>query len=226
MTFTPVDGKYCSYNYLLQYIQGQRTDPNNPSVFNGAVQGTPDQEIIDECLLQAEALFERETGSNFNQATETLVEMFAPFIDQNGWVWGFARERGPVTAVTAAQILNVYAGSTTWTDLTIDPNLVILPPVSTTHVRPESWRVLFKPTPAQAPAAQGQIYVKWTYQGGFSVIPDSLTNLIARMAAYLYKLREAPIGRVVNGPFGQMTVPQIWPADLQRQIVDWRPVYD
>lgn len=226
MPFVPQDGKYCSYNYLLQYIQGQRTDPNNPTVFNGAVQGTPDQEIVDECLLQAEAMLERECSSDFDQQTETLVQMFAPFVDSNGWIWGFARERGPVTAVTAAQILNIYCGSTTWVDLTIDPNLIVLPSPTTTHTRPESWRVLFKPTPWQYPAAQGQVLVKWTYTGGFATIPDSLTNLVARMAAYLYKLREAPIGRVVNGPFGQMTVPMIWPQDIQRQFTNWRPVYD
>lgn len=219
------DGKYCTLALLKQYLIGSTaTGSGNTTVFNGNVQNTPDDNILSECILQAEAAFELHCGTGFDQQTLSLVQSFETFIDGNGWLHLFARERGPVTAVSAVQIRNLVSGGA-WTPLTLSSDDTILPPYDTTHPNPESWHVYLKPNPAQTPAATGQIIAKWTYTGGYQTIPDSLKLLIARMSAWVYKLREVPAGQVSDHQLGQIIVPADFPPDLRRQIELWRPQY-
>lgn len=222
------DGKYMTLAVLKQYLQGTRTDPNNPTVFNGAVVGTPDDNLLTLCIEQAEIAFELATGSAFDQKTFTLVQPYQAFVDRNGWLVLYARDRGPVTAVTAVQVLNMTNGDTSFKTITWDTsNGIILPPFDAgdTHPHPESWKVIISPNPSMLPADRSELYARWSYTGGYAVAPDGLQSLIARMATYIYKLRDMPAGKVINQPLGTMMVPSDFPPDIRRQITLWSPVY-
>lgn len=224
-----VDGKYCSLVQLKQFLLGTRTDPANPSIFNQQVVNTPDDAILSDIIIQAETQFELQTGTGYDQQTLTGVQAFIPFVDVNGWLHLYARERGPVTVASALSFRDImFGGSTTWQSITFDPvNDVVYPPFAATdtHPLPESWHVQIWPNPALSQRATGQILVRWTYTGGFATIPQSLTSLIARMATYIYKLREMPAGKVINQPLGTLTVPSDFPPDIKRQITEWSPRY-
>lgn len=224
-----VDGKYCSLVQLKQFLLGTRTDPANPSIFNQQVVNTPDDAILSDIIIQAETQFELQTGTGYDQQTLTGVQAFIPFVDVNGWLHLYARERGPVTVASGLSFRDImFGGSTTWQSITFDPvNDVVYPPFAATdtHPLPESWHVQIWPNPALSQRATGQILVRWTYTGGFATIPQSLTSLIARMATYIYKLREMPAGKVINQPLGTLTVPSDFPPDIKRQITEWSPRY-
>lgn len=219
-----VDGKYCTLAQLQQYGLGTRTNPANPTVFNQGVTGTPDDALLSDAIFRAEANFEMKCGTGFDQVVYTMTQAFIPFIDRNGWVHLFARERGPVTAVSALQLRNVSIGGA-WQTVTWGVDDIILPPFETTHPNPESWHVRIFPAQAQTNVSTGQLLARWSYTGGYATIPDSLTNLIARFAWWIYKLREAPVEKVVNMPLGTMTVPLNVPPDIKADIEVWKPVY-
>lgn len=218
------DGKYCTLAQLKQYALGTRTDPNSPTVFNQGVVNTPDDEFLSDAILRAEANFEMKCGTGFDFQSYSSVQAFAPFIDRNGWIHLFARERGPVTSVSMLQIRDINSG-TGWKSLAWLADDIILPPFETTHPAPESWHVRILPTEAQPSLSTGQVLARWSYAGGYAVIPDSLTNIIARFAWWIYKLREAPVEKVVNMPLGTMTVPLNVPPDIKADIELWKPVY-
>jgi hypothetical protein len=189
--------------------------------------GTPDDNILSDTIYQAESDFELFTGSGFDQITYSLVQALTPFVDDQGWLHLFARERGPITAVTEIQVRDIWGQATAWTPYPFTTDNLILPSFSTsdTHPRPESWWVRIYPATGLPPRSTGQILVKWSYTGGFATIPNSLQLLIARMAAYVYKLREMPAGKVINQPLGTMTIPTDYPPDIMRQMRLWTPQY-
>jgi len=96
--------KYCTLTQLKQYLFGTRTDPNNPTVYSGVVSGTPDDALLTDCIYQAEAGFEMTVGSGYDEQSYVKVQSFLTFIDGNGILHIYARERGPVTAVTAVEV--------------------------------------------------------------------------------------------------------------------------
>lgn len=225
-----VDGKYCTLVQFKQYLFGTRPDPANPTVFNQSVTNTPDDNLLSNCIIDAEAAFEQGCGTGFDQQTYTAVQPFQTFVDANGFLHMFARERGPVTAVTTVTLRDIMFGaSTTWQSVTWDPvNDILLPPFSNTDTRPlpESWHVMLFPNPQIDPRATGQLLIRWTYTGGFATIPQSLTNIIARMSAYIYKLREMPAGQLQQSALGTMKISfDEFPGIIQQQVKRWSPVY-
>lgn len=223
------DGKYLTLLQFKQFLLGTRTDPNNPNVFNQGVVNTPDDTILSDIIINAESAFELKTGAQFNQQTQTAVQPFINYVDGNGWLHLFAREAVPVTAVASITYRDIMFGSdTSWHTITWDAvNDILLPSYAATdtYARPESAHVQIWPAPTLPPRAVGQLLVKWTYTAGFSTVPQSLITLIARMAMYLYKLREMPAGKVINQPLGTMTVPSNYPPDIIAQIEAWKPKY-
>jgi hypothetical protein len=223
------DGKYCSLALLKQYLNMTKADSGsttNPTVYSGAVIGSPDDNLLTDCILQAESAFEQMTGSGYDQRTLTSVQSALTFVDGNGWLNLFARERGPVTAVSAIQFRDLR-GSAAWRDQSWVTDDLILPPYqsSDTGPHPESWHVrVFTATPLGS-VATGQCLVRWTYTGGFATIPPALSLLVARMAGFIYKLREIGAGKVMNQPLGTITVPAMFPPDLRQQISLWSPVW-
>ncbi len=192
------------------------------------MQGTPDDNILSACILDAEATFEIETGTGFDSQTYTQVAALLPFVDGNQWIHLYARERGPVTAVTSLEIRDIAGGQTSWQHVTwASADDIILPPYAATdtHPRPESWHVQIWPTTRIWPRATGQMLARWTYTGGFPTIPASLQMVIAQYATFIYKLREAPIGRTVNMPLGSIVTPQDVPPYIRHAIHAWSPQY-
>lgn len=228
------DGKYATLAQVKQYIIGTRTDPANPTVFNQQVSNTPDDALISDCLLQSESAFEMDTGCGFDQQSYTMVTPVSGIIDQYGWAWLWARERGPVTAVSAVSYMNVFSGDAVWRPLTWDatgspPNGIILPPtgLSEGHPWPESWRVRINPNNATLLGrGTSDIFFAWSYTAGFPTIPQSLQTLIMEMASYVYRLREVPVGRAINMPLGTVLVPSDFPPHLRRQMKRWAATYN
>lgn len=220
------DGKYLSLAALKQYGLGTIVDPNNPTIYNQGVTNTPDDTILSDIIFRAEAMFDLLAGTGYDQQTYANVQAFQTWIDRRGWLHLFARERGPITAVTAVQIRNIDAGQP-WTTVTFVADDIILPPFETNYPHPESWHVMLNPNPAQSIQATGTILSRWSYTGGYAPasIPQGLKNIIARLAWYIYKLREAPVAKVVNMPLGTMTVPLDVPPDIKRDIELWKPIY-
>lgn len=218
------DGKYLTRAALKQYGIGTIVDPGNPTVYNQGVTNTPDDTLLSDSIFRAEALFDLTCGTGFDQQTYSNVQAFQTWVDRYGWLHLLARERGPVTAVSAVQIRNINAG-TPWESLTFVADDLILPPYDANYPRPESWHVRVFPATALSPSPTGTILARWSYTGGYSSIPQGLQNIIARLAWWIYKLREAPVAKIVNMPLGTMTVPLDVPPDIRRDIELWRPVY-
>lgn len=217
------DGRYITLNELKLYGIGAVADPNNPTVYNSAVQGTPDDAFLSSCIHRAEMEFDRICGVAMEQATQTLVGGFLPFVDGNGWLHIFARERVPVTAVTAVQVRDLK-GQNIWTTLTFTADNTILPP-NTGTARPDSGHVYIIPSQTLTPRATGEILVRWTYTAGYSTIPASLKAIIQRLAWWCYKLREAPMYQVMLPQLGMMQMPMKIPPDIMSDIILWQPVY-
>ncbi len=225
MSNTP---RYLTLAVFKQYLIGTRTDPLNPTVFNGAVTGTPDDNILNDAIIQAESAFDRMCGTGYDEQTYEAVQPIQSFVDGNGWLNLLARERVPVTAVSAVSIRNVYARNTTWQAITWDAgNDIILPnfAVTDTYPRPDAARVQIYPNPVLSGAAPDQILVRWDYAGGFATIPDSLQLIIAEIAVFLYKMRENPTGRIVNTAMGTTSNPLGFPPYIMDQVTLWMPSY-
>jgi hypothetical protein len=225
-----VDGKYCTVNFLKQYLIGTVVTPGapgNPSVYQGVVSGTPDDNILSGAILGAEAMFEMVCGTGFDQQTYSLVQPINSFIDGNSWLHLYAVERGPITAVSAIQIRNKAGTVSGWQTLSWSVDDIIYPPHQATDTGPhaDSWHVQVYPATFMLPTATGDLLARWSYTGGFLTIPTSLSMLIARYATWIYKMREAPIGRVTNLPLGSITVPMDVPPEIRRQMSLWSPVY-
>lgn len=225
------DGKYVTLTTLKQYGIGTTVDPLNTTVYNGAVAGTPDDAILSQCIYRAEMEFDRLAGTGYDQQTYAAnVNAFLPFIDGAGWLHLFARERGPITAVSSVQIFDIVGGgpwqTITWTAV----DGIIMPPFESGvngYPHPDSWHVMINPSPAQPPRATGQILARWQYTGGFAPgsIPLGLQGTICRLAWWILKLREAPIYRIATTELGIMQVPIKIPPDIEQDIRLWQPVY-
>jgi hypothetical protein len=127
-----------------------------------------------------------------------------------------AREGGPVTAVTSVQIMDRKAGLQTYQTIA-DLSGAILPPVSSPPT-PDAWSVMVYPNLALYGVTKDDLIVKWTYTAGYSVIPNSLKAIGTRLAHFIYKLREAPMGKVVTAELGLMTIPLSIPPDIRADL--------
>lgn len=221
---TSTDGKYITLDELKLYGLGAIADPNNPTIYNSAVQGTPDDSILTQCIHRAEMEFDRIAGIAFNQATSTSVQGFLPFVDGNGWLTWFAREHAPVTSVTSVYVFDKQ-GTKTWTQVTFDADKIIYP-VNDGYAHPDCAQVMLYPSTAMAPCGTGRILLKWTYVGGFATIPASLKAVVSRLAWWCYKLREAPMYQTVLPQLGIMQIPLRIPPDIDADLRLWQPGYN
>lgn len=208
------DGDYISMQDLKNYG------------LNGDPAATPDDGMLAQAIQWAEQKWNAYCGVHFDSATVTGTQAFSPFVDNRGWLHLFARERGPVTAVSSVQVRNLQMGDPGYTTLTLAADDIILPGISDPP-RPDSWHVILLPAPLMPITSTGMLLVKWTYTGGYVTIPESLKSIISRLAWWHYKLREAPLGRVVTGAggLGMMEIPLDMPADILADAKLWRPSY-
>ena len=217
------EGRYVSLDELKAYGLGTIADPNNPTIYNNAVQGSPDDSTLRQCIQRAEMEVDRHCGTRFDEATLADVQGFLPFVDGNGWLHVFARERCPVTAVTAVSIRDLVTRAA-WTPITLNGDDVILP-FGDDSVHPDSTHVQIFPVPNLPARSTGQILARWSYTGGFATIPDSLKGIVCRLAWWIYKLREAPMAQVMMPNLGIMQVPIRIPPDIAADIELWKPQY-
>lgn len=218
------DGRYITLSDLKLYGLGAIADPNNPTVYNSAVQGTPDDSVLSQCIQRAEMEFDRIAGIAFDKITSSTVQAFLPFVDGNGWLTMFAREHAPVTSVTSVSLFDMQ-GNKTWTAVTFDSDKIIYP-VNDGYAHPDCAQVKLYPATAMMPRGTGQIMVKWTYVGGFTTIPQSLKAIVVRLAWWLYKIREAPLTQITMPQLGVMQIPMKIPPDVYADILLWQPSYN
>jgi hypothetical protein len=182
---------------------------------------TADDVTLQSSIDRAQAEMTLITGSAFDEATETLVMTVNPFVDAYGWLNLRAIERGPVTAVTEVKLRDVVSGKSGWQTLSWNADDIILPS-SASPIAPDAWTVRVKSSaPVLNSRTTGQIFVKWTYTGGYSSIPAGLKSIALRLSWWIYKLREAPLGRVVTAELGLMEVPIAMPPDIRADLRQW-----
>jgi hypothetical protein len=186
----------------------------------GQVTATKDDNVLNEAIYRAEAAIDQKCGSAFDQ--QTVVDELAHtcWVDGKGWLVMTADERGPVTAVTSISVRDLLNAPTAWQSVSWASTDIILPPI-TAPIRPDAWKVRIYPATPLWPRATGQIYAKWTYIGGYATIPTSLISIANRLAWWYYKLREAPMGRVVTAELGLMEIPLSVPPDIKADLMLW-----
>ena len=190
--------------------------------------GTTDDDFLYQAINRAEGQVDAYCGSRFDLQTFTLTQPFIVFVDGNGWLKLTAYEVGPVTAVSAVQVLNVGAGETVWKTITWDAANGILLPLVTVPPKPNAWDVMIKPSPPLATAYVGSLYAKWSYTGGYGTLggspdlPDLLKAIVSRLSYWNYMMREAPVGKVVTAELGLMTIPLSIPPDIAADLGFWK----
>lgn len=220
-----LDGKYVTLALVKQWASMQQAASTNPTVYNGAVQGSPDDNILAGAIQVAESDFDLNAGVGFDQQTFTKVQPRQVFVDSNGWLWLWPVERAPVTAITSVEVRDILNGATTWQTVTYTSDDILLPPVYSfdTAPRAESWKVRIWPNPTMLSEGTTDLLARWSYTGGFASIPTSLSSLIAAMAYFIYKSqREAILGQLVTQPLGTMTfAPVVYPKTIKAEIDRW-----
>jgi len=208
---------------MSTYVQLAEFKQYFPITFpSGSSGSSADDTTLQQSLDRAEGEFNRIADTNFNQ--QTLVNEYPTraWVDRNGMVTISARTTAPITSVTSIQYL--LPPIPTWQSLSWDPANGIFLPDPSDPPRQWAWQVQVLPlgTPLMLQAADN-IFFRWSYTGGYASPPSTLKALILRMAMFLYKLREAPLGRLNSQP-GMMSQPAIirWPDDLQRSILVWQ----
>jgi len=217
------DGKYVALDELKLYILGSIADPNNPTVYNDAVQGTPDDSVLSQCIQRAEMEIDRIVGSKFDEDTFVLVNAFQVFVDGQQFLHLFAREAVPVTDISAIKYRDLL-GDRNWRDLSFTSGDLVLPPED--YSRPDSAHAMvYVGNSGLSSRGTGQIQAKWSYTGGFSEIPEWLKGITCRLATFVYRIREAPMYKIVDTKLGIMQVPLRIPPDIFADLVLLQPVY-
>lgn len=183
---------------------------------------TDDDTTLNQSISRAEMEVDAYCGQGFDEQTFTLTPVRQPFVDAYGWLWLSAIERAPVTAVTAVQIRALASTVSPWQTLSWGTDDIIMPLV-TAPPDPNSGKVRIYPTnPRLTPFSTGMLLAKWSYKGGYNSIPDSLKGIVTRLAWWVYKLREAPLGRVATMELGIMEIPLSMPKDIIADLNLWR----
>jgi hypothetical protein len=206
------DGRYLKLSELREY-----------AINNASTLSTVDDPVLTSAILRAEMEIDGETRTSYDQQTQTLVQSLAPFVDGNGWIHLFAVERGPVSSVATVQIRDMLSDHG-WQTITWSADDIIMP-TQLDPPRPDSWHVRIKPATGYPSRSTGDIFARWTYTGGYATVPPSLKALTVRLAWWIYKLREAPLAKVVTAELGLMTIPLSVPPDIRRDLHFWRPIY-
>lgn len=202
--------KYIFLNDLKAYGQVDLTNTGDDSVLTASIDRA-EMEIDGHC------------GQQFDEQTLTLATARQPFIDGNGWLWLSSVERSPVTAVTAVQIRDLR-GSNTWQVLTWQADDLILPIFSAPPDANSGKVRILATNPVLSPRSTGSLMARWSYKGGYNAIPSSLKAMTMRLAWWIYKLREAPLGRVATLELGIMEIPLSMPKDILHDLNLWRRI--
>ncbi len=205
MAFT-YDGKYVNLATFKQH---------------GQVHVSTEDDVLASHLQWAESTFERYCACQFNAATETNERPAAYSVTADGWLRLFPARRAPVTAVTSIQY-RVLADGSPWKSLSWVADDLILP-TSDAPPGPDGWGVLVNANNAFLYAtSMDHLLVRWTYTAGYATTPEALEEAIEHLAWWKYKLREAPLGKVVNPMMGTIDIPLAMPEDVKAELYLWQ----
>lgn len=191
--------------------------------------------VLASAIQRAEASIDGFCGTAFDDdAVENEVPTKA-WVDWQGWLHIFGHQRGPITDVTAVKYRFRDAGS--WSTLSwSSPDDIILPNLKVPP-SPNSWRAQIYPSSPLIPGSivdyasgfgiptgvsPSDIMFRWSYEGGYTPIPDALNAIACRLTYFYYKLREAPMARILSAELGVMEFPLNIPPDLKQDLSIWR----
>ena len=188
--------------------------------------GATDDNFMYQAITRAEGQVDEYCGCSIDRGVQTLVLPSTAFVDKDGWMWLWAKEKGPVTDVSAIKFR--YPAGQGWKDAYWVPtDDIILPPVGAPP-SPEAWRVRVAFTPRIGPVPASNIMVKWSYAGGYGTlggspdIPSVLKAIVCRLAHWNYMMRDAPTGKVITAELGLMTIPLSIPPDIEADLNFWK----
>lgn len=207
----PDTPRYTDIGTFKQYVQPPITSAQ-------------DDVAINQAILRAESEIDLYCGTSFNQQTITQEVPRTAWVDGKGMLWVISSVVGPITQVNTLQVKDMLAAPTTWQTISFDPVNGIIYPNLTSPPKPTSWTVIIQPTPPLWPRAAGDMYVRWGYTGGYATIPTSLQGIATRLAFWIYKMREAPVSKVVTAELGLMSIPLSIPPDIKADLFLWRRV--
>lgn len=78
--------------------------------------------------------------------------------------------------------------------------------------------------PAVAAARGTRLFVRLSYTGGYSVLPESLVHAATRYCAFLYHKREAPFEVTAFPDVGQISIPSSVPGDVAQMLTPFKRV--
>lgn len=192
--------------------------------------------VLASAIQRAEASIDGFCGSAFDDDVVLSEVPSKAWLDWQGWIHIFGNQRGPITKVTAVKYRMRDAGA--WSTLTWNsPDDIILPNLKVPP-SPNSWEVQIYPGAPMMPGAlvdyasggftvpggisPSDIMFRWDYEGGYFPIPDALAAIACRLTFFYYKLREAPMARILSAELGVMEFPLNIPPDLKQDLSIWR----
>lgn len=192
----------------------------------GQVSTATDDAILLDLLERASRQIDAACGHSFDP--ETVQDEVTPlvWVTRTGWLIVASLAKAVVRSVASLAVLDQAAAMPAWQPLDLGSAQLIIPPALVPPTN-QPWRVRCWVPPGTLPPGpipRGRLLVRWTYDGGYASIPPALSQLTVRYAWWLYKLREAPLGRVVTAELGIMEIPLDAPLDLRRDLVLWQRV--
>ena len=203
---TTGDGRYCALADLKRHGQVTTTNDDTEIAFH---------------INWAESTFDRECASAFDTGSVTDESPMSAVVDRYGWLRITSATRGPVRSVASVKYRKPLDRA--WSTLSWDAtNNIILPSDPTSYPpRADSWSVRIMPDQTLAPFSTGYIW-KWSYTAGYVTIPPVLNEIIQNLAWWHYKMREAPLGKIINPMLGQVEVPLSIPPVIKLEITRWK----
>lgn len=179
--------------------------------------------VLEQAISRAEMAIDLYTGTRFD-AGGVAGENARAWVDGDGWLWINVRRRGPVTALSAVQLRNL-AARMPWQIITWQVDDLLLPYVDAGAGGPpvDGWQIRLYPAQLLPPLVSSQCVCQVSYTAGYATIPGGLKGITNRLAWWIYKLGEAPLGIVRNVDMHLMEVPVSIPPDIQADLNLWRP---
>jgi len=182
-----------------------------------------DTDALYEAIERAEEAMDCEYASHLEYRTNTLENAEIAFVDANGWL--HLQMLHPVLAVSAVQYMDRDAGDVAWTPLVLQNVFPGRSPALYPNDPPTARSYLLEvssTSPTMSPTPTGGLMVQVTYTSGYQTIPGAVTAVANRYAAWIYQLREMPMGKVADLENHQITVPLDMPRDVKATLRSWR----
>lgn len=182
------------------------------------VTATADDSTLQYALDRAQMEIDGYCGTGFDRQSYVYTDTLNSWVNTLGDLSFIVSER-PIYQITSVKYRDLLA-SKTWNVLQYSSDDVLTPALGTPPSA-GAWRGRILST-LIGPRASGQIIVKVSYTGGYAVIPDALIAIQLRLAWWIYKLREAPMGQVATMELGTMEIPLQMPKDIKADLNIWR----